>query len=279
MPDSSRNVRAAPPEHRCLACIWSVDESRRPRSHAAPAIRKSRSFPVRGLALKDLATRLQQKGPQENPDVIRQLLTDWAVTFELPDPGDLENGDLKYSYITCTVDTCAMWTLIHVVVAAVAARGATGSLLTIDGSALVNATKESDVSSGEGLGSAWDAGGGSIGRGTCHAAMCGARAPRPLGRFLSQLVRIWRRHDRRALAARWEPDGRPGERARQDIPAVAPIRCRKDVPPEEPLAAQGMECEARALRAKTCTGALPWPAAAPRCPRNSPSSPEDCSWG
>jgi len=102
----------------------------------------SRSFPVRGLALKDLATRLQQKGPQENPDVIRQLLTDWAVTFELPDPGDLENGDLKYSYITCTVDTCAMWTLIHVVVAAVAARGATGSLLTIDGSALVNATKD-----------------------------------------------------------------------------------------------------------------------------------------
>jgi len=96
----------------------------------------SKAFPVKGHAFRNLAERFRNIGPQHDPAVVRQMIRGWTTDSSLPDPGGA-------SYLTCSVDTCAMWTLLHVAVAAVAARGVTGEPLLVDGSALA------DSSSGE----------------------------------------------------------------------------------------------------------------------------------
>lgn len=85
----------------------------------------ARTFPAHGEALDTFATTLEQAGPQHDRAGVKQLLLDFTRWQHLPDP----TKDQEI-YTTCKQSAmCALWTLLHVVVAATAARGLSGHLI------------------------------------------------------------------------------------------------------------------------------------------------------
>jgi len=89
----------------------------------------ARAFPIKGRELADLAERLMQQGPIKDLMKFRKFLGSWARSAYIP----LSDGE-EETYMTCDGSSCAMWTLLHVTLTAVAARGISGRTLLGDAS-------------------------------------------------------------------------------------------------------------------------------------------------
>jgi len=89
----------------------------------------SSTFPTRGKAFAALAEMLEQAGPIHDPARLENILLAWTHEARII-------GWESENYNTCqqsgAPNNCAMWTLLHVTLAAVAARGLTGSALRGD---------------------------------------------------------------------------------------------------------------------------------------------------
>lgn len=92
----------------------------------------ARTLPFKGQEVAILADEIAQKGPQEDGHAIRELVDVWAGKAGMPLPSDAASDEETVRYLTCSDSNCAMWTLLHVVIAAVAARGVTGRPLFKD---------------------------------------------------------------------------------------------------------------------------------------------------
>ncbi|CAE6914369.1 QSOX1 [Symbiodinium sp. CCMP2592] len=123
----------------------------------------SMAFPVKGKELAKLADSLERRGSDILPSEARQVIANWSIDVGLGDP-EYEAGDdvAKQEHInglvkrtsrsssdhrggrkgtlqslTCPQSsTCNLWNLLHVTLAAVAARGFSGRTLLGDGSIL-----------------------------------------------------------------------------------------------------------------------------------------------
>jgi len=86
----------------------------------------SSTFPARGEAFAAWAEMLKQEGPIHDPARFDELVRAWVQAAGI-------NGWENEEYETCqhsgAPNNCAMWTLLHATLAAVAARGLTGSTL------------------------------------------------------------------------------------------------------------------------------------------------------
>jgi len=99
------------------------------------------SFPLKGRALLDLVKRLA-KGPMHNRRDVTNMLRDWSKHHMLIGSKESEANSHHFSTMsvrnlkTCkgssSKSNCAMWTLLHVTLTAVAARGITGKDLHND---------------------------------------------------------------------------------------------------------------------------------------------------
>jgi len=87
------------------------------------------TFPVKGRALQDLMKRLA-KGPIHNQRGVTEMLREWSARNKLV--GWEEAGRLKTCSGSNSENNCAMWTLLHVTLTAVAARGISGQYLNND---------------------------------------------------------------------------------------------------------------------------------------------------
>eukprot|EP00419_Tripos_fusus_P028944 CAMPEP_0172727542 /NCGR_PEP_ID=MMETSP1074-20121228/91737_1 /TAXON_ID=2916 /ORGANISM="Ceratium fusus, Strain PA161109" /LENGTH=486 /DNA_ID=CAMNT_0013554705 /DNA_START=20 /DNA_END=1480 /DNA_ORIENTATION=+ len=89
----------------------------------------ARAFPVKGLELRRLAQELDLHGRASvrdwTPQLFRMTLDQWARGQ------GLQNSN---QYTTCEGNLCVMWTLLHITLTAVAARGISGRMLLGDGS-------------------------------------------------------------------------------------------------------------------------------------------------
>jgi len=90
----------------------------------------SRSFPIKGKELGSFADQLEAKGPFENVRYFKTFITDWAEQSGMDtDPSDQDDAE---DYASCGDANCAMWTLLHVTLTAVASRGLSGRPLFSD---------------------------------------------------------------------------------------------------------------------------------------------------
>jgi len=90
----------------------------------------SRSFPIKGKELGSFADQLEAKGPFENIRYFKEFITTWAEENGMDtDPSDPEDAA---AYASCGDANCAMWTLLHVTLTAVASRGLSGRPLFSD---------------------------------------------------------------------------------------------------------------------------------------------------
>ncbi|CAE6943011.1 ABC1K3 [Symbiodinium sp. KB8] len=117
-----------------------------------------KAFPVKGKELAKLADSLERRGSDILPSEARQVIANWSIDVGLGDP-EYEAGDevAKQEHVnglvkrtsrssgrhgtlqslTCPQSsTCNLWNLLHVTMAAVAARGFSGRTLLGDGSIL-----------------------------------------------------------------------------------------------------------------------------------------------
>lgn len=129
-------VLAFSPQHRwwdaLLGFVSALNTRYRPHRHnliVSCVQFLARTFPVKGRALLDLVKRLA-KGPMHKPGEITELLKDWSKHNKLI--GWEEEGNIQTCSGSSSVSNCAMWTLLHVTLTAVATRGITGRDLNND---------------------------------------------------------------------------------------------------------------------------------------------------
>jgi len=129
-------VLAFSPEHRwwdaLLGFVSALNMRYRPHRHnliVSCVQFLARTFPVKGRALLDLVKRLE-KGPMHNSRDVTKMLKDWSKHSRLI--GWEEEGNIQTCSGSSSVSNCAMWTLLHVTLTAVATRGITGKDLNND---------------------------------------------------------------------------------------------------------------------------------------------------
>merc|ERR1711871_45220 len=88
----------------------------------------ARAFPVRRNGLLVLASRMRALGAKDLPEDFQALLSGWAHEEGLADPAVHEQH-----YASCVSGPCTFWTVLHTVLAAIAARGLSGDELKIPG--------------------------------------------------------------------------------------------------------------------------------------------------
>lgn len=106
----------------------------------------ARAFPVKGMELAQLSRQLQENGASKQPAYFQQLLKHWAMDAGISDHASEEDRVVEKAavheweaeeesledYRTCDGSPCVMWTLLHVTLTAVAARGISGQMLLGD---------------------------------------------------------------------------------------------------------------------------------------------------
>lgn len=111
----------------------------------------SRSFPIKGQELSDLADKLEKNGKFQDINKFKELLVEWANSNDIgADPSDEE----AENYATCEPahgSNCVMWTLLHVTLTAVASRGLSSRPLFSDEGSLVGKNPDSFVKIEEAL--------------------------------------------------------------------------------------------------------------------------------